>query len=202
MIHMKVASRSRRAAASAVVVTFALLGGGFATAAFASGKPPPPHPSPHGQPTSLEAWSTCTASLCIDAPPDGPSGLDGSGGWGYNNTINAPVTTLTVGQPASFVVTQMEPNPAGVSGTITLSYSSQDFSLSSTDSRGVTGSDPFDRGGVMVFNETADYFSHTDTSDSFTFTPQNPTSNALVTATVDVAGQQASETFPVVIVAP
>jgi hypothetical protein len=39
-----------------------------------------------------------------------------------------------------------------------------------------------------------------DQSVAFTFTPQNPTLSALVTATVNVAGQQVSETFPVAIV--
>jgi hypothetical protein len=67
----------------------------------------------------------------------------------------------------------------------------------------VTFTNPFNRGGVAVFSYSGDFFCHYPAqSDSFTFTPLNPTSTALVTATiiVDGTGQQASETFPVAIV--
>jgi hypothetical protein len=84
-------------------------------------------------------------------------------------------------------------------GTITLTYSSQDFNLSFTDSRNNTGADPFDRGGAATFSYTGDFWCHTDQSVAFTFTPNNPTNTALVTATVNVGGQLASETFPVAI---
>jgi hypothetical protein len=150
---------------------------------------------------AIENWSQCTPYLCIDAPPAGKKGLDGAGGWGWNSSTNAPVKTLTVGVPATFTVTAMQPNPADTPGSITLTYSSHDFDLTTTDSRGVAGTNPFDRGGVMVFQEDADYFSHTDSSVAFTFTPTHVTTGftdtALVTATIDVAGQQASETFPI-----
>jgi len=63
------------------------------------------------------------------------------------------------------------------------------------------GNYPFDRGGVETFSYGADFFCHNDQSVAFSFTPQNPTKTALVTATVTVGGQQASETFPVAIVA-
>src|ERR1035441_1407636 len=66
--------------------------------------------------------------------------------------------------------------------TITLRYSSQDFSLTPTDSRLNTGTNPFDRGGVETFSYTGDFLCHTDQSVAFTFTPQNPTPTALVTA--------------------
>ena len=56
---------------------------------------------------------------------------------------------------------------------------------------------PFGRGGVISCTYTD--FAHNDKSDSFIFTPQHPTDTALVTATVNVGGQQASETFPVAI---
>jgi hypothetical protein len=148
-----------------------------------------------------ESWSSCNQSLCIDAPPEGPQGLDGSGGWGWNSKTNAPVTSLTVGKPATFTVTVMQPSSVPFCGqdplTITLTYSSQDFSLNTTDSRGNTGTNPFDRGGVETFSYTGDFLCHADQSVAFTFTPQNPTLTALVTATVNVGGQQASETFPV-----
>jgi hypothetical protein len=153
-----------------------------------------------------ESFSSCTASLCIDAPPEGPKGLDGSGGWGWNNTANAPVKSLTVGKAASFTVTVLQPgtlpfcNSANL--TITLTYSSQDFTLSTTDSRANTGTVNFDRGGVVVFTYYGDFLCHTDQSVAFAFTPMNPTATALVTATVSVGGQQAFETFPVQIVKP
>ncbi|HVB82256.1 MAG TPA: hypothetical protein VNE82_20175 [Candidatus Binataceae bacterium] len=177
------------------VVAAAVLAVGFATTAFA--KPPTViHP-----PTN-ESWSSCSSTLCIDAPPEGPAGLDGSGGWGWDNSANAPVTSLTMPAPAAFTVTVLQPNPACTAGTITLTYSSQDFSLTSPSSAGVADTTPFDRGGVAVFSYGADFFCHNDQSDSFTFTPKNPTATALVTATVNVGGQQASETFPVAITNP
>jgi 50S ribosome-binding GTPase len=58
------------------------------------------------------------------------------------------------------------------------------------------------RGGVATFSYSGDFFCHGDQSDSFFFTPLNPTTQALVTATiiVDGSGQQASGTFPVAII--
>lgn len=193
---MNVPLRGRRVVAAGVGATALVFGvGGFVTSAFAD----PPGP-PLGQ-SSLEAWSSCTATLCIDAPPDGPKGLDGSGGWGWDNATNGPVTSLQVGQPAGFTVTVLQPTgtPAcGVgSGSVTLTYSSQDFSLNGTDSRGVAGAPTFARGGVEVYQYGGDFWCHTAQSVAYTFTPQNPTQEALVTATVAVNGQQASETFPV-----
>jgi Collagen triple helix repeat (20 copies) len=149
-------------------------------------------------PAQLESWSNCTATLCLDAPPEGPNGLDGSGGWGWDNSANAPVTTLTVGQAANLTVTVMEPNPDSTPASITLTYSSQDFSLDSTASDSTVGTDPFDRGGVETFSYP-DGFHNNDKSVGFSFTPQNDTAEALVTATVQVDGQTASETFPVAI---
>ena len=181
------------------VVAGAVLAVGFATTAFA--KPPTViHP-----PTN-ESWSSCSSTLCIDAPPEGPQGLDGSGGWGWDNSANAPVTTLTVGTAASLTVTALQVNPCA-DGTITLTYSSQDFTLSSPpngDTSAVCSSNPFGpnngRGGFISC--TYSDFAHTDKSDSFTFTPNNPTNTALITATVNTScdgPQQASETFPVAI---
>jgi hypothetical protein len=155
--------------------------------------------------------------FCIDAPPQGPKGLDGSGGWGWDSNANAPVAFLIVGKTATFTVTMLQnanTTPlCGVgpgTGSIVLTYSSQDFVLSATSSGGSVayGQDPgmnppvFDRGGVAIFPYSGDFFCHGDQSDSFTFTPQNATNTALVTATiiVDGSGQQASGTFPVAII--
>jgi len=188
---MNISTTLRRA-----VIAVAALGAGFGTAAVAGVVLPPPPPS-----TTIESWSSCTQFLCIDAPPQGPQGLDGSGGWGWNSSANAPVTSLTVGKPATFTVTVLQPDPPPCTdeGSITLTYSSQDFSLSPTSGAGKTATNPFDRGGVATFSYSVDDLCHTDKSDSFTFTPQNPTGTALVTATVNVGGEQVSETFPVAI---
>ena len=58
-----------------------------------------------------------------------------------------------------------------------------------------TCSNPFDRGGVVSCSYTD--FAHNDKSEGFIFIPQHLNQNALVTATVNACGQQASETFPV-----
>ena len=149
-------------------------------------------------PAQLEGWSSCTETLCIDASPQGPGGLDGSGGWGWNDATNAPVSTLKVGQPANFTVTVMEPNPDSTLASITLTYSSQDLALDPNASDETVGTTPFDRGGAMTF-EYAGGFHNTDKSVGFTFTPQNATAQALVTATVQVDGQTATATYPVAI---
>ena len=151
-----------------------------------------------------ESFSSCTSMLCIDAPPQGPKGLDGSGGWGWNSAANAPVSVLIAGKTAPFTVTVMQPNALPFCGaanlTISLTYSSQDFSLSTTDSTNTVGVNPFDRGGVTTFTYFGNFLCHTDHSVAYTFTPMNPTATALVTATVSVGGQQVSETFPVQII--
>jgi hypothetical protein len=188
---MNISIALRRATVSA-----AALGLFFATATFA--KPPPP-PPPAAAPVN-EAWSSCSSTLCIDAPP-GPNGEDGSGGWGFGTT--APVTTLTKGTDAILTVTAMQVSPCA-DATITLTYSTHDFTyVGNGDDTAICNSSPFDRGGV----ETCSYtdFGHTDKGDSFTFTPKNPTKTALITATVNTScngPDQASETFPVAIVAP
>ena len=178
------------------VVTASALGLVFATTAFAK----PPSQPPPAAPAVNEAWSSCSSTLCIDAPP-GPNGEDGSGGWGFGT--NAPVTKLTVGTPASLTVTAMQVSSCAT-GTITLTYSSHDFTfVPPTGDTSAVCTNPFDRGGVMTCTYTD--FAHNDKSDSFTFTPLNPTKTALITATVNTScdpggPQQASETFPVAIV--
>jgi hypothetical protein len=106
-----------------------------------------------------------------------------------------------VGKPATFTVTVLQPSTVPFCGladlTITLTYSSANFALNGTDSRSNIGANPFDRGGVLVFTYSGDFLCHADQSVAYTFTPKNPTETALVTATVNVNGQQASETFPV-----
>ena len=150
-----------------------------------------------------KSFSSCSSNVCIDAPPEGPKGFDGSGGWGWDSKAKAPVTKLYEGKPASFTVTVMQPGNVPLCGqpslTITLTYSSWDFTLNTTDSTGTVGVDPFDRGGVETFTYSGDFLCHTDQSVAFTFTPKHTTMTALVTATVSAGTEQASETFPVAI---
>ena len=98
------------------IIGVAGLGVVFATTAFAD------TPS-----STNESFSSCSSTLCIDAPP-GPKGEDGSGGWGWNSVTNAPVTTLTKGKNATLTVTALQVNPCA-DGTITLTYSSHDFTF-------------------------------------------------------------------------
>ena len=81
------------------IIGVAGLGVVFATTAFAD------TPS-----STNESFSSCSSTLCIDAPP-GPKGEDGSGGWGWNSVTNAPVTTLTKGTNATLTVTALQVNP-------------------------------------------------------------------------------------------
>lgn len=190
--HWDIVMNKTTSLATAVATCFAAA---FATSAFAG-------PAP-------ENTTSCTGSLCIDTAPQGKDGLDGSGGWGWNDAKNQPVDTLKVGVPAAFTVTMLQPNPPPLCGlgpvTFTLTYSSQDFSLNMTSSRSTVGTDPYLRGGVAVFkyNGPGDtgFDCHTAQGDSFIFTPLNETKDvfALVTATISVDGQQASGTFPIAI---
>jgi hypothetical protein len=147
----------------------------------------------------LESWSSCSEGLCIDAPPQGPNGLDGSGGWGWNSRANRPVTSLPVNKKAVLTVTALQPLAAEYlcdKGTITLTYSSYDFTyVSNGDTSANCSTTTFDRGGVVTCYYTD--FAHTDKSDGFTFIPQHLNQNAFITATVDACYHQASETFPV-----
>jgi hypothetical protein len=106
---------------------------------------------------------------------------------------------VAVCSSAGFTVTVLQGAPAGVAGTITLTWSSADFTLNGTSSGGTVGTNPFDRGGVETFSYNSDFFGHNDQSDSYTFTAVGVDPSALVTATVSENGQTASETFPIAI---
>ena len=92
------------------------------------------------------------------------------------------MTTLTKGTNASLTETALQVNPCS-NGTITLTYSSQDFTYVSNGDTSAVCSDPtanpnpLGRGGVVTCSYTD--FAHTDKGDSFTFTPNNPTKTAL-----------------------
>jgi hypothetical protein len=143
-----------------------------------------------------ESWESCDESLCLDTPHP-----DGTGGWGH-------VTSLTVGVDAGLNVTVLQPSGACDDGTITLTWRSQDFSFVGANNgscsypfpEGPTGPLPDEQPTIVSCSYTN--LGHTAKSVTFTFTPQNPTDRALVTATVRGCGERASETFPVAIVNP
>ena len=119
-----------------------------------------------------ESWSSCNESLCIDAPRP-----DGTGGWSGQKS-----PSLTVGTEAALTVTALQVSPCSTA-TITLTYSTDDFTYDGNgDTSAICSTTTFDRGGVVTCSYTD--FGHTDKSDSFTFTPNNPTATALVTGTV------------------
>ena len=152
-------------------------------------------------PEEAEAWSQCTATLCLDAPPEGPSLLDGSSGWG--SVDNVPVTSTLVGKTLPLTVTVMEPD-LGTPATVTLTYSSADFHLDAAASDGTVGHDPFDRRGVLSFSYP-DGFADGGRPIAFSFTAVGADPNARVTATVQVGGPgdpEDSETFPIAINGP
>ena len=159
----KIGFRRRRGPAISAVALIGL-GGGVGTAVFAStsASPSPTASSPSS--LAIESWSQCNPSLCIDAPPEGKKGLDGSGGWGWNDTTNRVVTTLTSGVPASLTVTAMQPNPAATPGTITLTYSSHDIHAQRDRfAAGVTGTDPLTEAESLCSKRTL-ITSHTTTA--------------------------------------
>jgi len=136
-----------------------------------------------------ESWESCDESICIDTPNP-----DGTGGWGDN------VTSLTVGVNATLTVTATQLSPCA-DGTITLTWRQQDFTYVSNGDTSATCSNPFSfTGPASIWSCSYTDLSHTSKSDSFIFTPLNPTPNALITATVSACGEEASETFPVAIV--
>jgi hypothetical protein len=115
-----------------------------------------------------ESWESCNESLCIDTPRP-----DGTGGW------KGPVT---VGNNVDLEVTALQATSPCKYGTITLTWRAQDFSFVGQNDSSAVCTDPFLLGSV----ETCSYtdLGHTAKSVLFTFTPENPASTALVTATV------------------
>jgi hypothetical protein len=83
-------------------------------------------------PAELESSRSCTPTLCIDADPN--SG--GSGGWGWDNVLNAAVTNLTVGQTYPFTVTVVQDGSENANGSITLTWNPTDFTRPTAGSDG------------------------------------------------------------------
>ena len=153
---------------------------------------------------NLESWKSCNSLVCIDDPPHGKAGLDGSGGWGWNSRTNSPVLTLTAGKTYTngFTVTLLQPAAAlcGDDVTITLTFSSEDFSLNPIDAGGNTGVNQYISGNQWVFTYpyvSTGFSCHTAQSMGYTFTALNVTDTAIITATINVGGQTTTESFPI-----
>ncbi len=138
-----------------------------------------------------ESQQSCTADLCIAAAP-GPNGLAGAGGWGLSSTTKKPITDLTAGTTNGLTVTVLQPSSEVSHGTITLTYDPYDFSYVS---------DADTTASCTQASYPAVSCSYTDLdespSDTFQFKALHDDSYAVVTATVDAGGQQASASFPV-----
>lgn len=148
---------------------------------------------PAGTPILFESSESCTPNLCVDAAP-GPDGSAGSGGWGWDNAANGPLTDLSVGSTHGLVVTVLQPNNETADGTITLTYDPYDFAFESNG----------DAGAKCVASSLSPSVScsytdlaHSAKSDSFSFKAMHDDPDAVVTATVNVGGATAIAAFPV-----
>ena len=144
-------------------------------------------------PSELESSRSCTPTLCIDADPN--SG--GSGGWGFNNVLNAPVTDLTVGQTYPFTVTVVQDGSENSDGSITLTWNPTDFAGPTAGSDGSAVCATASTGNALSCTYTN--LAHQYKSDSFSFKALADNPDAQVAATVEVNGEEASALFPVAI---
>jgi len=144
-------------------------------------------------PAELESSRSCTPTLCIDADPN--SG--GSGGWGWNNVLNAAVTDLTVGQTYPFTVTVVQDGSENSNGSITLTWNPTDFAGPTTGSDGSAVCATASTGNALSCTYTD--LAHQYKSDSFNFKALADNPDAQVAATVEVNGEEASALFPVAI---
>jgi hypothetical protein len=150
-------------------------------------------------PAELESMRFCVPALCIDDAP-GALGNNGSGGFGWDNVNNVPVTSVTVGTPATLTVTALDDGTQSA-GSITLTWDGDDFAgpTSGSDSSATCVAAG---NGDSVHSLACTYsdFSHADKSDSFTFTPLKDNPAAVVEATVQVGTNEAMASFPVKII--
>jgi hypothetical protein len=144
-------------------------------------------------PSELESSRSCTPTLCIDADPN--SG--GSGGWGFNNVLNAPVTDLTVGQTYPFTVTVVQDGTENADGSITLTWNPTDFAGPTAGSDGSAVCATASTGNALSCTYTD--LSHQYKSDSFSFKALADNPDAQVGVNVEVNGEEASALFPVAI---
>jgi hypothetical protein len=150
---------------------------------------------PAGTPILFASTQNCTPDLCIDAAP-GPQGAAGGGGWGWDNNANAPVTDLTVGSTNALTVTVLQPNAESANGSITLTWDPYDFALVGNSDASANCSTTADYPSMSC---TYSDLGHSAKGDAFQFKALNDDPAAIVAATADVGGEQATAQFPVAI---
>jgi Collagen triple helix repeat (20 copies) len=150
---------------------------------------------PAGTPILFASTQNCTPDLCIDAAP-GPQGAAGAGGWGWDNDANAPVTDLAVGSTNTLTVTVLQPNTETANGSVTLTWDPYDFTLVGNADAGANCTTTADYPSMSC---TYSDLAHSAKSDGFQFTALNDDPDAVVAATADVGGEQATAQFPVAI---
>jgi hypothetical protein len=141
-----------------------------------------------------ESQQGCTPDLCIDAAP-GPDGSAGSGGWGWDSSTNAPVTSLANGSTNGLTVTVLQPNAETANGSITLTYDPYDFSYQGNGDSTASCTSASYPAVSCTYTDLA----HASKSDTFQFKALHDDPYAVITATAVASGQQASASFPVAI---
>jgi hypothetical protein len=145
-----------------------------------------------GTPILFESTGNSTPDLAIDMAP-GPQGLAGSGGWGWDESANKPVTDLTVGAAATFTATVVQPNTETADGSLTLTYDPYDFRLTTPPADGTCSVIAQTSQETCTFTDLA----HSAASKGFVFTPQHADPDATIGLTAVVAGEEATAQFPV-----
>ncbi len=146
-------------------------------------------------PAELESSRNCTPTLCIDDAP-GTDGSSGSGGFGWDATANQPVTDLTVGHSYPFTVTVVQDGGPNADGSITLTWNPYDFQGPTVDA-GDGSCTTASTGNALSCTYTD--LAHGDKSEQFSFTALHDNPSALIGVNTEVAGEEASATFPVAI---
>jgi hypothetical protein len=148
---------------------------------------------PAGTPILFASTQNCTPDLCIDAAP-GPQGAAGAGGWGWDNDANAPITDLVVGSTNALTVTVLQPNAENSDGSITLTWDPYDFALVGNSDASANCTTTTDYPSMSCsYSDLA----HSAKSDAFQFTALHDDPDAVVAATTNVGGEQATAQFPV-----
>jgi hypothetical protein len=176
---------------SGLALVMASTGGAYAATkplSKAAARPAVANPAPTAQSSRF-----CTPTLCIDADP--ASG--GSGGFGFNNTLNKPISVLRVGNTYPFTVTVVQDGNENADGSITLTWNPADFTGPVTGGDSGAQCTTASTGNAMSCTYTD--LSHQFKSDSFNFTALRADAFAHVDATVEVNGEEASAEFPVMI---
>jgi hypothetical protein len=147
---------------------------------------------PAGTPILYESTGNSTPDLALDMAP-GPDGSAGSGGWGWDNDTNKPVTDLTVGTAATFTATIVQPGDETANGSLTLTFDPYDFTLTTPPADGTCSVIDQTQQETCSFTDLA----HSAVSKAFVFTPQNANPDATIGVTAVVGGEEATAQFPV-----